>query len=50
MSETGELTLEDPLGEMEPLTMLSIVRSSVNKGGLSVLELSELSLDLMDCV
>ena len=33
MSETGELTLEDPLGEMEPLTMLSIVRSSVNKGG-----------------
>ena len=44
MSETGELTLEDPFGRWNLVEVLSILRSSVNEEGLSVFELSELSV------
>ena len=44
MSETGELTLEDPFGRWSLVEVLSILRSSVNEEGLSVFELSELSV------
>ena len=44
MSETGELTLEDPLGEMEPRGGAEHSKKLCEQGGLSVLELSELSV------
>lgn len=45
MSETGELTLEDPLGKMEPRGGAGHSKKLCEQGGgLSVLGLSEFSM------